>query len=157
MGKNKVVKATVGTKSIRVRKESGKIKNTYIKRNKYEDVMSVLIEMVIDYHGGAAAIAKVGLNPIKRTNYKLQDWVNWRNRGYVPIMHVDNLSRCLHITPYALNNTTYPLSKGERPRTMRAIIKELGFISEKDQEKLLTMAEKFKGKREETDDASTDS
>lgn len=63
----------------------------------------MLIHELIRHYGGLSAITRKAAEILGEPEFSIQNFSNWRNRGWVPLEFAQRLAKPLGVTTYALN------------------------------------------------------
>lgn len=89
-----------GTKT---RRGGARPRSAIIAVKKSRSSQRMLIHELIRHYGGLSAITRKAAAALGEPEFSIQNFSNWRNRGWVPLEFAQRLAKPLGVTVYALN------------------------------------------------------
>jgi len=87
----------------RVRRGGARPRNAAIAVKKSRNSQKMFIHELIRHYGGLSAITRKAAEILGEPEFSIQNFSNWRNRGWVPLEFAQRLAKPLGVNPYALN------------------------------------------------------
>lgn len=87
----------------KARRGGARPRNALVSVKKSRNSQRMLIHELIRHYSGLSAITRKAAVILGEPEFSIQNFSNWRNRGWVPLEFAQRLAKPLGVTPYALN------------------------------------------------------
>lgn len=105
----------------KTRRGGARPRNALIAVKRSRNSQKMLIHELIRHYGGLSAITRKAATILGEPEFSIQNFSNWRNRGWVPLEFAQRLAKPLGVTVYALNFKDITRVLGEKMTWREAV------------------------------------
>lgn len=106
-------------------------------RSKYAE--HALLSAIIHHYGGPSDVADKLNLAYRRGLFYGEMIINWRRKGYVPLIYCLRISKVWKVNPWLLNYNELQMFSGKMPPVWKSLIPTVTFLPEKVRDNIMRL------------------